>query len=31
VKSLVAYSKINNNLAMSRSAELAKLIKNVRK
>jgi hypothetical protein len=31
VKSLLSYSKINNNVAMQRSAEIAKLLRNIRK
>ena len=31
VKSMMTYTKLNNNIAMTRSAELAKLVRNVRK
>ena len=30
VKSIMAYSKMSNNVAMARSNELARLVKNIR-
>lgn len=31
IKNMMVYSKVNNNIAMSRSAEIARLVKNIRK
>ncbi len=31
VKSMMAYSKVSNNIAMTRSSELARLVRNIRK
>ena len=31
VKSMMAYSKVSNNVAMTRANELARLVKNIRK
>ena len=31
IKSMMAYSKLNNNVAMTRSAEIARLARNISK
>ena len=31
VKSLMIYSKVNNNIAMARSSDIARLVRNIRK